>query len=161
MTICAVFLGASGNFRRARLFASEGLRLNRRFNNPLGIATSQATLARVDVAEGNLERADNGFKTALHLSQKQGHQERMIYCIEGLAHVAMETEQLEKASQLWAATERWRQIVGTPLPPFDREPNQRALAHLKQLLGTETFDHHTTVGQLLTWEETVALAIGN
>ncbi len=107
------------------------------------------------------ERSDYGgamvlFLEALELYRSVGYRLGMIETVEELAYVCSKQSQWAWAARLYGMAQAQREAAGTPMPPNQRETNDRRGAELRAALGAETFVALSAEGNSLSVEQVLA-----
>ncbi len=142
----------------ARLRLEEFLEMNRRKNDPGGIAYNLRELGVVYMMQGDLESPAVLFAEAVQLMQSIGDPLGLIRCLEGYAQVAAARAEYTRAVILFEVSERQRVILNTPLPPVDRV-DYESLPFMRAELGEENFAKSIDQARLLTFEQAVNFAL--
>lgn len=124
-----------------------------------GIANSQADVARVDAALGYDAQARDGWQKSLRNHWENGRVADALPCLEGVVSVfaADDQDASERAAQIYAATQILR--AETYVPTYQRAVIARAQARLSQTLDDNQRRACAAVGQTLSFDEIVELAL--
>jgi tetratricopeptide (TPR) repeat protein len=98
------------------------------------------------------------FKDGLTILLPLGDERNIVNCIEGLGHVALGVGNPIRAVKLWAATQAWRERVGTPVRGFFQPFHQTQIVKACQLLGDEMFKRVWDEGSMMTSAQALAYA---
>ena len=79
--------------------------------------------------------------------------------LEGFAELAYGQHQWECGALLWASAERLREEIGAPLPPQNKEKQERKVAEARAALGEAAFATAWETGRAMTWEGAIAYAL--
>ena len=151
-------LRISGEDRRA-WDSAEALRHHaRQQHNPAFEATALAELARLDAADGNLDRADDHAHQALSLAAAAGVLPDVAAGLALVAELAGAHESWAEAARLFAAAAALRQRLGVAPPSWERAAEEAAVEATRQVLGDDTFEAAWNEGQALPVDEAVAYA---
>jgi DNA-binding CsgD family transcriptional regulator len=116
-------------------------------------------LARVALAQHRHADAQALFTESLSLRQDESDVVMIAQSLEGMAALAAARGQLDRALCLAGAVEAVRTRIGAPLHPEDRVRRCGWLDPLTCLLGSETITQGLAVGENLTLDQAVALAL--
>ena len=83
----------------------------------------------------------------------------IAYCLEGLAAVAGEQGQPDRACRLFGAAAALRKTGGWPLEPVYQSEYQRQVAALRDTLGEKAFAAAWAEGQAMTLGQAIAYAL--
>ncbi len=145
---------------RAHALHEESLALFRELGNPRHVADSLHELALVAIQQQDFAAAGALLAEGLFLCQGLGYQSGIARRLEGFAALAAAQGQPERAVSLFGAASAWREVVGSPLPPPDRQKQDEYLLTLRQILGEPAFTAAFEAGRALTGEQAVAYALG-
>jgi hypothetical protein len=84
----------------------------------------------------------------------------MAACLEIIGAIAAEQGYGDRAARLFGAANRLREELGTTLPPFERELNERALAAVHRQLGEAAYAAAWAEGRAMTIAEARQLHAG-
>jgi predicted ATPase/DNA-binding XRE family transcriptional regulator len=153
---------ARGDIARARRLAERALPLAR---EPGGARDAVYVvlypLAAVARAESDHERTAQLLREGLTLSVEIGEVNNVAYCLEELAAVAADKDELERAARLWGAAEailETTEVLTSPHVP-DRSRHQRQVADARARLEAEAWQKAWTQGRAMTLEQAVEYAL--
>jgi hypothetical protein len=128
-------------------------------NQPL-IASEACNLSMVERQLGNLEAAEALAREALEIEERSGDQFTTPFAFSGLAAIAAERGQLERAATLVGAAEAIMEAQGMAWPPDERPHYERLLAVLPERMGLAAFEEARASGRSMPISDAVALALG-
>jgi DNA-binding CsgD family transcriptional regulator len=148
---------AAGDLDGARLHAEEALGNTR---NELQWQQGWALTAgaRVALAEGAHDRAEDLAREALKVRHEFGDQAWLCDTLELLAALAAAAESDAEAVRLLAATQRHRDQVGYVRFGIYRDWYEAMVARLRESMGDEAFDAAWAEGAALSLDDAVAYA---
>lgn len=159
----AITLGLLGNIAlkqnnrsMARVFIEECVVLSREAGGNINIAMALARLAKLTYLEGDYVTAHTLYEESLFFLEKSDDKEQLAVCMEGLAEVLTAQGQPEWAVQLWGATARIRQEIGTPIFPVDSADYKHAIETAHIHLGDASFLVAYKAGQAMTPTQAIA-----
>lgn len=82
-----------------------------------------------------------------------------VWCLAGLARVALAQRQAEYATRLLGATATLFEIFDPAMDPIDRAEYEHAVASARADLGTAMFDTAWAIGRAMTVEQAIAHAL--
>jgi hypothetical protein len=82
------------------------------------------------------------------------------FAISGLAAIATERGEYERAATLVGAAEAMMEAQHMAWPPDERPHYERVLAALPKAMGSESFEQARTTGQSMASRDAVLLALG-
>lgn len=147
-----------GDEARALRLAEEGLAIQRRLGFAWGAADSLMLLARMARNSGDPVLATACCRESLDLAWDQRDQQQFLVALDQLALLAADAGMAEQAAQLFGATERLNEFVGSQLDPETDESRARALSTVGAQLGPDTFSDIWTRGRAMPLREVVAEA---
>ena len=106
----------SGDLLEAREFMTERMELARELGSFAGVAGEAGNLSMVERQLGNLERADALAREALDIARQREDEWLFPYVISGLAAVATERGELQRAATLIGAAEAMMEAQGAAWP---------------------------------------------
>ncbi len=110
-------------------------------------------------AEGELNGARSKFETALRISRRNGDKIEMAYAILGLAFVAGDAGDWDRAVALHGAAQASLDQVSIPWPEFAARYRRDSLDQARVRLGAEQLDQAYAEGMGLTPEKALDLAL--
>jgi tetratricopeptide (TPR) repeat protein len=148
---------SAADYPRAKALFEESLTLFREFNDTLDAGLALCELAIVARQTGDLGGAAALLEESLATfdpREKIG----IVECLHGLAMVAGQQGAAERAATLFGAAHKFREELGAPVPPFERDEYQRETQHVQDALGEEEFVRLSTHGRGMTLDEAVEYA---
>ena len=109
-------------------------------------------------AQGDHERAIALHLESLVLARETGQQREIAEYLGGLAGLATEQGQPERAARLFGAAEALRQSIGAPLPPTEWAAYERDVAVARARLGEDAFAAAWAEGWAMPLEQAVEYA---
>src|SRR5439155_19860114 len=97
--------------------------------------------------QGDAVRAEALLTESVTLMREHSDERRIAMCLEGLAGVAVAKGEAGRAVRLFATTQAWRDLTGTPTEPADRAGNALALAAARAALDTAAREAAWTEGE--------------
>ncbi len=141
---------------RAAELLGESLALFRELGDKRGMGMALNNLGTMAGERADYALASALFLESLELHYSVGNQLGMIETVEELAYVCSKQGQGEWAARLYGMAQAQREAAGAPLPPNERETNDRRGAELRAALGAETFVALSTDGKSLSMEQVLA-----
>jgi hypothetical protein len=148
-----------GDTARARRLAERALSLAREPGGARDVVCSALhPLAAVARAEGDNERATRLLEESLTISVEIGDEGNVAYCLEGLAAIAADEDELDRAARLWGATEALLETIEAP-PTYPhalyRPLHRRQVSDARDRLEEEAWAQ----GRAMTIERAVEYAL--
>ncbi|KOS56347.1 ATP-binding protein [Rhodococcus rhodochrous] len=144
----------------AEQLAEQFLQFTERHSTHLLKAVALFPLGAVKWYRGELESATSLMREAIRLYQKFTHPGMVAVCIEGLAWSSAESDPERAAMLLGAARSLWQHSQ----MPLAQDAVHRVTSNIetavRQDLGDRRFDQKFMAGQELSFDESVALALG-
>ena len=94
----------------------------------------------------------------LRLCWQKNDRRNLAYALEAFSLLFLRQKAYRQAALVWAAAERLREQIGSPLSPADAATYQRARAALPGLTA-ETPEKQQEMGEEMTLEQAVALCL--
>lgn len=110
---------------------------------------------------GHAVEAAEVFRKGLLLFRELGDKLRIVECIAGLAAVAADTGQPERAAQLFGSAEAVLTALGTGLDPADQIEYEHNVAHTRSLLPEEQFSASWAKGRTMRLEQALVYALNS
>jgi tetratricopeptide (TPR) repeat protein len=150
----------AGDLLEARDWMSQRLALVRASGNEFLTASEAANLSMVERQLGNLDTAEALAREALGICDRIGDQFTRPFAMSGLAAIATERGEFERAATLVGAAEAIMEAQHTAWPPDERPHYERMLAVLPEAMGSTEFDRARAAGHSMASSETVKFALG-
>jgi non-specific serine/threonine protein kinase len=109
---------------------------------------------------GNLDTAEALAREALETCERIGDQFTRPFAISGLAAIATDRREFERAATLVGAAESIMEARHMAWPPDERPHYERMLAVLPEAMGSAEFDRVRARGHSMTAREAVEIALG-
>jgi tetratricopeptide (TPR) repeat protein len=148
-----------GELERAAELLNEHLSICREGRDRKYYSGGLNSLARLAYDEGDTTRALTLYRESLDIKHELGDRYGVIKCLEGLARVYTKLSHPERAVQLLASADHFREVVGAPLPQRDLADYRAYLGTLRALLGDTDFERAWSRGTSLKLEQVVAYAL--
>jgi len=149
----------AGHLREARDWMAQRLALVRATGNGFLIASEASNLSMVERQLGNLDTAEALAREALEIGERSGDQFTKPFAISGLAAIATDRREFERAATLVGAAEAIMEAQHMAWPPDERPHYERMLAQLPEVMGQVEFKRARAAGQAMTTDEAVAFAL--
>ncbi len=149
----------AGDLPEARDWMTQRLALLRGTDNEFLIASEAANLSMVERQLGNLETAEELVREALQISERIGDLFVRPFAIAGLAAIAMERGEFERAATLVGAAEAIMEAQHMAWPPDERPHYEHMLAELPKAMGSDAFERARSQGQSMGAGDAVRLAL--
>jgi hypothetical protein len=99
-----------------------------------GVAITSVNLAEALRYQGDYGRANVLYREALASHHKIGNKLGIVACLEGLAVLARQGGNPQRAARLWGTSEVLRAMIGAALHPNDRADYEQNVAALRSEL---------------------------
>ena len=149
----------AGDLVEARDWMTQRLALVRATGNDFLIASEASNLSMVERQLGNLDAAEALAREALQVCERIGDQFTKPFAISGLAAIAMERREFERAAALVGAAEAIMDGQHMAWPPDERPHYERMLTVLPEAMGSAEFDRARAVGHSMDSSAAVELAL--
>ncbi len=150
----------AGDLLEARDWMTQRLALGRATGNEDLIASEASNLSMVERQLGNLETAEALARDALETGERIGDQFTKPFAISGLAAIATDRREFERAATLVGAAEAIMEAQHMAWPPDERPHYERMLAVLPEAMGSAEFDRARAAGHAMASSEAVDFALG-
>jgi len=149
----------AGDLLEARDWMTQRLALVRATGNELLIASEASNLSMVERQLRNLDVAGALAREALEIGERIGDQFTKPFAISGLAAIAVERREFERAATLVGAAEAIMEAQHMAWPPDERPHYERMLSVLPAAMGSAEFDRARAVGHSMGSSAAVDLAL--
>jgi non-specific serine/threonine protein kinase len=150
----------AGDLLEARDWMTLRLALVRSMGNEFLVASEASNLSMVERQLGNLDDAEALAREALETGEHIGDQFTKPFAISGLAAIATERGEFERAATLVGAAETIMEGQNMAWPPDERPHYERLLADLPTAMGQNGFDRARDRGRSMSPVEAVEFALG-
>ncbi len=150
----------AGDLPEARDWMTQRLALVRAAGNEFLIASEAANLSMVERQLGNLDGAEALVRETLEIGARIKDEFTRPFAINGLAAIATERGQFERAAILVGAAESMMEAQHMAWPPDERPHYVRMLAVLPEAMGSAEFERARMAGQSMAPDEAVDFALG-
>jgi ribosomal protein L19 len=150
----------AGDLTEAREWMTKRLALVRGTGNEFLVASEAANLSMVERQLGNLETAETLAREALVIGERIGDEFTKPFVFSGLAAIATERRQSERAAILLGAAEAIMEAQHMAWPPDERPHYERLLADLPTVMGSAEFEGARGRGHSMAGGEAVDFALG-
>jgi tetratricopeptide (TPR) repeat protein len=148
-----------GDLPEARDWMTRRLALVRSLGNDFLVASEASNLSMVERQLGNLDVAEELDREALVVGARIGDEFTKPFAITGLAAIATERGEHERATTLLGAVETMMKAQNMEWPPDERPHYERMLADLPKAMGDAEFERVRSAGQSMSAADAVALAL--
>jgi predicted ATPase/DNA-binding XRE family transcriptional regulator len=147
-----------GDIPAARAHLEAALRVAETIGEPHPIPSQN--LGWVLRAEHDLDRARSRFSEALRTSRRVGSNRGMAGTIDGLACLATDLGDWDRAAALHGAAQALLDQTGVRLEPLDDRYRQESLGQARAAVGDEQVQRAYARGMALSLEQVIDLALG-
>ena len=149
----------AGDLTEAREWMIQRLTIVRATGNEFLVASEASNLSMVERQLGNLDAAEALAREALEIGQRIGDEFTRPFAISGLAAIATERREFERAATLVGAAEAIMEAQQMAWPPDERPHYDRLLATLPEAMGSDGWDRARGRGRSMAASEAVAFAL--
>jgi tetratricopeptide (TPR) repeat protein len=149
----------AGDLIEAREWMTQRLALVRTSGNQFLIASEAANLSMVERQLGDLDTAEALEIEALEIEQRTGDRFTTPFAISGLASIASERGEFERAAVLTGAAESILEAQGMAWPPDERPHYEHLVATLPEAMGATDFERARKRGRAMSMRAAVDLAL--
>ena len=110
-------------------------------------------------AEGDLDGARSAFQASLRMGRRNGNNWHMAAAILGLACLAGEAGDWDRAAALHGAAQAFRDRTGNPWQELEARDRRDSLDQARAHLGNEQLERAHAQGMALTPEKALDLAL--
>ena len=141
---------------RARVLLEETLAILRRYDDRWSRAMSLTSLAHVELAAGEVARAELLLAEGAALFRTLGNLLYVPWCLEGLAGVAAARGEWERAARFCGLRDALRARIGPSLPPAHPSGYEATLTAIHAGLDEAAFTAEYAAGRTLPVDEALA-----
>lgn len=149
----------AGDLSEARDWMTQRLALVRSLGNEFLVASEASNLSMVERQLGNLGAADELAREALVVGRRIGDEFTKPFAVAGLAAIATERGDGERAATLLGAAEAMMDAQKMEWPPDERPHYEHMLAALPIAMGAAQFERARACGRSMSSPEAVELAL--
>ena len=150
----------TGDLPEARRWMNERLDLARAEGNYVGLGVEANNLAMVERQLGDFGRAEELSREALDISHRRRDELAYPWGLSGLAAVAVERGQLERAATLIGAAEASIEAQGAAWPPDEKPHYERTVFVLTESMPPAELERARAAGRALSPDAAVEYALG-
>jgi len=156
----ALAIWGSGDLDSARPLFEQSLAMGRADGDVHTIQFVLRYLGLLARQRGDVEQARTQYCEALTLAREFGDPNCMMYELAGLAYLAVDVEQGERAARLLAAVGRQHEVTGSALAAgFGAAGFEESVATVRALLGDADFDVAWSEGRAMSLDEAASFAL--
>jgi tetratricopeptide (TPR) repeat protein len=149
----------AGDLPEARDWMTQRLALVRSTGNEFLVASEASNLSMVERQLGNLDAAESLAREALEIGARIGDEFTKPFAMSGLAAIAAERGQPERAATLVGIAEAIMETQGMAWPPDERPHYERLVATLPEAMGEAAFEDARGRGRSMSSQEALAFAL--
>ena len=149
----------AGDLTEAREWMTRRLALVKSQGNDFLVASEAANLSMVERQLGNLDVAEDLEREALTVGARIGDEFTKPFAVIGLAAIATERGQHERAATLLGAVETMMAAQHMEWPPDERPHYEKMLADLPAAMGDGEFEAARSAGRAMSAADAVELAL--
>jgi tetratricopeptide (TPR) repeat protein len=149
----------AGDLLEARDWMTQRLALVRATGNEFLVASEASNLSMVERQLGNLDAAEALAREALEIGERVGDEFTKPFAISGLAAIATERREFDRAATLVGAAEAIMEAQHMAWPPDERPHYERMLTVLPEAMGSAEFDRARAGGHSMGSSAAVELAL--
>jgi non-specific serine/threonine protein kinase len=159
MHVLGVAAQMAGDLQEAREVMGRRIALAREEGNTAVISVESGNLSMVERQLGNLDRAEALAREALEIDIQRGDGFSVSWKVNGLAAVAADRGELERAATLVGIADRAMEAAGGSWPPDELAQYKRTVAILTESLGPTGFERAQAAGRAMSASDGVAYAL--
>ncbi len=140
---------------------TQRLALVRDSGNEFLVASEAANLSMVERQLGHLDEAEALDREALEICFRIGDQFTRPFAISGLAAIATDRGQFERAATLVGAAESIMEAHAMAWPPDEKPHYERMLSALPEAMGSAEFERARSAGRAMAERDAVDYALAD
>jgi tetratricopeptide (TPR) repeat protein len=149
----------AGDLPEAREWMTQRLSLVRSQGNDFLIASEAGNLSMVERQLGDLDAAEALARESLVTSERSGDRFTPPFIFSGLAAIALERKDHERAATLIGAAESHMEATGMAWPPDERPHYERTLAELQGAMTPDAFARSRSTGAAMSSNAAIDYAL--
>jgi hypothetical protein len=150
-----------GDIDIARGHLLESLDMARELNDHYGVVYETFNLGLASYLSGSLDAAADLFVESLHLAKRMQMKQSIAYALIGVAMAGSGADGMSRSVRLHGAAEQALTVLGETIEPLESGLRDRDCGRLRSAMGAEAFEAEYAAGRALTFEQVLALALGN
>jgi predicted ATPase/class 3 adenylate cyclase len=150
-----------GDIDIARGHLLESLDMARELNDHYGVVYETFNLGLASYLSGSLDAAADLFVESLHLAKRMQMKQSIAYALIGVAMAGSGADGMSRSARLHGAAEQALTVLGETIEPLEGGLRDRDCGRLRSAMGAEAFEAEHAAGRALTFEQVLALALGN
>jgi predicted ATPase/transcriptional regulator with XRE-family HTH domain len=147
-----------GDFVKASELHQRSLALSLPLDWKYIIACDHLGLGMAALAQSETHRAAQQLMSALSTFRAANLLAGVAWCLAGLAGVAAQFGDAERAARVWGSAEKLREVLGVRMAPAARPTQERLMAQAREQLGETAFAEAWAEGQKASMEQAIAAA---
>ncbi len=149
------------DYEQAQTYTEESLAISRRGGDIQGIAISLCNLGLISLKYyRNYHRAYLFYKESLDVVQEMQDKEVMMTALEGLALVAFELQEFDRAARIFSAINKLRTTFGlAPNSSSLREAFEQTMQRTREQLGEGAWASRANEGRAMMLDEAITHAL--
>jgi len=148
-----------GDYAQALDLTTKSLELYRELRDCSNIGSAMGHIGLLATYESDFERAYSALEESLSIFRELGDRKGTAESLEGFAGLAHAEGNSARAARLWASSVALRELIGSPLPIYEREQFERQLGAAREALGEDEFVSAWAAGWAMTPEQAVEYAL--
>lgn len=149
-----------GDIQTARAKFNEGAAFSQKIGNRRMVYTNRSEFAHTLRENGNLDEALGIYREIIPGWKEVGHRAALTHELECIAYILSRKEEPERAARLLGAANAIRRLIDTPRTSFEEKEYESEITRTKEMLGEEKFDENWRLGERLSMDESIAVAMG-
>lgn len=158
--VLGVVAQMAGNPLEARGYMTERIESAREAGNVATVSSEAGNLSMVERQLGNLDQAEALAREALDIDYRRGDELAMPWNVNGLAAVAAERKDFERAATLVGVADMMIKTAGGSWPPDEWAQYERTVAITTESVGSQEFARVRATGHAMASVEGVEFALG-
>lgn len=148
-----------GDLEAASRLIEESLALGREIGWTWAIGVSLGTWAWIAMRQRDWDSALVRLRDSIRVRKENGDKGGIAWCLERLAEVAMENNELARAAQIFGAAAGLRASMASVIDPMDQRDHDHRLAVLREKLSEENYSAAWNEGRGMTMEQAIEFAL--
>ncbi|HKS27676.1 MAG TPA: protein kinase [Pyrinomonadaceae bacterium] len=150
----------TGDLKAASSYYEQALNAGGRHVSSIPNGITLANLGGISLEQGDFAAASGYYRESLAIAAELENRLWTAIALDGLAAVALNTAEAEKAALLAGAAEALWEAAGSPVEEWEQTLRARYVAALRATLDAQTLERRWTRGRAMTLSEAARAALG-
>ena len=150
-----------GEVSAARDRLEESKAVAKEVGDKTRIAICAHWLGQISLMDGDIDCAQQHLNESFEIYESLEDRWGLAHCLAAGASIAVNEQDWKTAVQLWSASDKLREDIGSPLPPVERAHREEYLKKAREQIGNDQFDASALEGREMSFEQALKKLPGN